>query len=138
MESLGAARVDVDERGSMGRKGGFAIGIVVEIVDDELAGFHFLRHHVGGAAGTHADADAAGRRGGVHVVEGEIPNGSAAGRVDVDGGVVFVVLESQCHGFLGDMEARRREQKHECLALLLLSLSHADTGMDKSLETRVN
>lgn len=60
MESLGAARVDVDERGSMEERGWFAIGIVVEIIDDELAGFHLLRHHVGGATGTHADADAAG------------------------------------------------------------------------------
>lgn len=36
----------------------------------------------------------------------------------------------------GGREARRREQKHECLALLLLSLSlsDADTGMDQSLE----
>jgi hypothetical protein len=50
----------VDERGSMEGMGWFVIGIVVEIIDDELPGFHFLRHHVGGSAGAHAHADAAG------------------------------------------------------------------------------
>lgn len=84
-----------------GRGGGFAIGIeiVVIIVDDELTGFHFLGHDVGGAAGADADADAAGGGSGVDVVKWEIPNGSADGAVDVDGGVVILVLESECHEF---------------------------------------
>lgn len=90
-----AARVDMDKRGSpMEESGGFVIGIgvAVEIVGNELAGFHFLGHDVGGAAGADADADAAARGGGVDVVEGEVTNGSAPGVVDVDGGIVFLVL----------------------------------------------
>jgi hypothetical protein len=56
--------------------------------------------------------------------------------VYVDGGVVFAVLQSQCHGFFGAREARRREQKHECLAFtfaLSLSLSLSLLSLSLSL-----
>lgn len=65
------------------------IGVVVEVV--ELASFDLLGHDVGGPAG----ADARRRRR-VHVVQGEVADGR--GGVDVDGGVVVLVLVGKCHG----------------------------------------
>lgn len=65
------------------------IGVVVEVV--ELASLDLLGHDVGGPAG--ADAR---RRGRVDVVQGEVADGR--GGVDVDGGVVVLVLVGKCHG----------------------------------------
>lgn len=122
----------MDERGSTDEGGWFASGIVLKIIDDKFPGFHFLRHHVGGAAGTHANANAARRGGRVNVVEGKVPNGSTGGCVHVDSGVVFVMLQRQCHGFSGPGK-RGGESKsssscpYSCSPSLSLSFSLSNT-----------
>lgn len=111
---LGAARVDIhDRRLEKGRNGlqfpfgavvFFGFGFVAEMVDDgeELASLDLLGHDVGGAGG----ADAGGS-GGVDVVERDVPDGSAGGGVDVDGGVVFSAFVGKCHEFSGSCSELR-------------------------------
>jgi len=62
----------------------------------EFSSLDLLGHDVGGAA----CRDAAGRRGGVEMVEGKVADGRATRGVHVDGGVFVAAssfLERRCH-----------------------------------------
>jgi len=96
-----------------------AVEMVMRGERGEFASLDLLGHDVGGAAG----GDAAGRRGGVEVVEGKVADGSAARGMDVDCGVLVATatfLKRRSHaqgeegvwlGFGGENAKRERIRK---------------------------